>query len=127
MVRFGAAQIPDVRAIFSNLDGSAKACLGQEFMNTFGPDAKEAKSILKDTPEFGNLLETPNVANQVGQKQEYDAYYTLYSKLIHSTPWVLSGLSKKHDIQALRRCLMTKCLEYGQANYDLVAERFKVA
>ena len=65
------------------------------------------------------------MAHKFGQGEEWDAFYTLYSKLVHPTGWLLRGLAVKCDITSLKLCLTAKGLEYVESSYQLIADRMK--
>jgi hypothetical protein len=81
--------------------------------------------LLKSNPEFRNRLDLSQIAREYGRGEEWDAFHTLYSKLVHPTAWLLGGLAAKCDITSLKLCLTTKGLEYVESSYQLIADRMK--
>ena len=109
--RFAAEQVPDTREVFSCLDLGMRTYLSPEFQKWLEEEAAESKLLLKSNPEFRNRLDLCQIAHEQGQGEEWDAFYTLYSKLLHPTAWLLGGLAVKCDITSLKLCLTTKGLE----------------
>ncbi len=123
--RFAAEQIPDTREVFSCLNDKMKAYLSPEFVSWLETEAAEARTLLGEHPEFRNRLDLSRIAHVHGCGDEWDTFYTLYSKVLHPTAWLLGGLSVKCDLRSLKQCLTIKGLEYAESSYQLIADRMK--
>jgi len=123
--RFAAEQIPDTREVFSCLNEKMKGYLSSDFVNWLAAEAAESQTLLREHPEFRNRLDLRSIAHEHGCGDEWDTFYTLYSKILHPTAWLLGGLSVKCDLNSLKQCLTIKGLEYAESSYQLIADRMK--
>lgn len=78
---------------------------------------RERMEHIKNVMKKHNLIESSHwtvgmLAKQTGNKDEYDAFFKLYSKYVHPSSWLINGQLSEYDNSAYRNIFLLKSQYY---------------